>query len=114
MPADSSDRSLFSDWGDPHEYTLGDMGVGECAGEVVSAVEFDLAASEREVFEAQVAFENGQVQQAGTTAYRSMVHAAKALVKLMNPNISACAPREGFRAKFSLGRKNDEVQSQCA
>jgi len=87
-PANPSDRSLFSDWGDPREYTLGDMGVGECAGEVVSAVEFDLAAAEREVFEAQVAFENGQTQQAGTTAYLSMLHAAKALVKLMNPNIS--------------------------
>ena len=86
-PADPSDRSLFSDWGDPREFTLGDMGTGECAGEVISAVEFDLAAAEREVFEAQVAFENGQVQQAGATAYRSMVHAAKALVKLMNPNI---------------------------
>ncbi len=27
-PADPSDRSFFSDWGDPREYTLGDMGVG--------------------------------------------------------------------------------------
>ena len=36
-PADPSDRSFFSDWGDPREYTLGDMATGECAGEVVSA-----------------------------------------------------------------------------
>jgi sulfite reductase (ferredoxin) len=28
-PADPTDRSFFSDWGDPREYTLGDMGVGE-------------------------------------------------------------------------------------
>jgi sulfite reductase (ferredoxin) len=83
-----SDRSLFSDWGDPREYTLGDMGVGECAGEVVSAIEFDLAAAEREVFEAQVALDNGKVDQAGKTAYLSMLHGAKALVKLMNPLIS--------------------------
>ena len=27
------DRSYFSDWGDPREYTLGDMGQGECAGD---------------------------------------------------------------------------------
>ena len=59
----SDDRSFFSDWGDPREYTLGDMGVGECAGEVVSAVEFDLAAAEREVFEAQMALESGQIEQ---------------------------------------------------
>ena len=81
-PSDPSDRSIFTDWGDPREYTLGDMGIGECAGEVVSAAEFDLAAAEREVFEAQVAWEGGEFQKAGTTAYLAMVHAAKALVKL--------------------------------
>ena len=81
-PADPSDRSIFSDWGDPREYTLGDMGVGECAGEVISTIDFDLAAAERELFEAQVAFESGQFQQAGRTAYLAMLHAAKGLVKL--------------------------------
>ena len=38
----------------------GRQGVGECAGEVVSPVEFELAAAESEVFEAQIAFENGR------------------------------------------------------
>src|SRR6202521_4600952 len=80
-PADPSDRTFFSDWGDPREYSLSDMGVRECAGEVVSAVEFDLAAAERELFEAQVAWESGQIEQAGATAYKSMLRAAKALVK---------------------------------
>jgi len=92
-PADSADRSLFSDWGDPREYTLGDLGVGECAGEVVSAVEFELAAAEREVFEAEVALEKGAVEQAGKTAYYAMLHGAKALVKLADPNISDDAVR---------------------
>jgi len=87
-PADPSDRSFFSDWGDPREYTLGDLGAGECAGEVVSAIDFNLAAAEREVFEAQVAWENGRAEQAGKTAYQSMLHAAKALVKVEFPNIS--------------------------
>ena len=82
LSADSADRSFFSDWGDPREYGLGDMGVGECAGEVVSAIEFDLAAAEREVFQAQVDLDKGNFQQAARTAYLAMVHAAKALVKL--------------------------------
>ena len=82
LPADDADRSFFSDWGDPREYSLGDLGVGECAGEVVSAIEFDLAAAEREVFEAQVDLEKGNFQQAARTAYLAMIHAAKALVKL--------------------------------
>ncbi len=62
----ATDRSFFSDWGDPREYSLGDMGVGECAGEVVSPVDFELAAAESEVFEAQLAFDAGQVEKAGT------------------------------------------------
>jgi len=87
-PVDPSDRSFFSDWGDPREYSLSDMGIGECAGEIVSATDFDLAAAERELFEAQVAWENGQIEQAGTTAYQSMLHAAKTLVKIESPNIT--------------------------
>jgi sulfite reductase (ferredoxin) len=87
-PADPSDRSYFSDWGDPREYSLSDMGIGECAGEVVSAVEFDLAAAERELFEAQVAWESGQIEQAGAMAYKSMLRAAKALVKVETQDIT--------------------------
>ena len=56
--------------------------MGECAGEVISAIEFDLAAAEREVFEAQLDLEKGNFQQAARTAYMAMIHAAKALVKL--------------------------------
>ncbi len=98
-PADLSDRSFFQDWGDPREYTLADMGVGECAGEVVSSVEFDLAAAERELFEAQVALEDGQIEKAGETAYQSMLQAAKALVKIES---STCAGRSGAdRARIS-------------
>ena len=88
LPTDPSDRSFFSDWGDPREYTLSDMGIGECAGEVVSATDFDLAAAERELFEAQVALDGGQIQQAGKTAYQSMLRAAKALVKIETSNIT--------------------------
>jgi sulfite reductase (ferredoxin) len=82
------DRSFFSDWNDPREYSLSDHGVGECAGEVISPIDFELTAAEREVFEAQIAFENNQVEQAGKTAYRAMLHAAKALVKIAKPDIS--------------------------
>jgi len=84
----AGDTSIFSDWGDPREYTLGDMGEGECAGEVVSAVDFGLAAAERELFEAQLAFEKGEVDQAGKFAYRSMLTAARALVRAEDQDVS--------------------------
>jgi sulfite reductase (ferredoxin) len=84
----ASDRSFFSDWGDPREYTLGDMGQGECAGEVVSALDFGLAAAERELFEAQLAHETGDADRAGKGALLAMLTAAKALVQVEKSNIS--------------------------
>ena len=38
------------------------MGVGECAGQVVSPVEFGLQASEREIFSAQDRLDQGGFQ----------------------------------------------------
>jgi sulfite reductase (ferredoxin) len=99
---DPRDRSLFSDWGDPREYSLGDMGIGECAGEVISAVDFDLAAAERELFEAQVALDDSQIEKAGRGAYQAMLRAALGVVKLENPNAKndASAVVSEFRARF--------------
>lgn len=81
VPAYETDPSLYSDWGDPRVYTIGDMGVGECAGEVVSVAQFDLVAAERMVFESQVQLDNGEYAQADGLAYRAMLQAARALVK---------------------------------
>jgi len=88
IPAHEVDRSYYSDWGDPREFTLVDMGVGECAGEVVSQAEFALAASERELFEAQLLLDGGRSQDATKAAYASMLHAAQGLVKSQDPGIS--------------------------
>ena len=88
IPAHEVDRSYYSDWGDPREFTLQDMGTGECAGEVVSQAEFALAASERELFEAQLLLDGGRPQDAVKTAYASMLRAAQGLVKTQNLGIS--------------------------
>jgi sulfite reductase (ferredoxin) len=81
VPVYEKDRSYYSDWGDPREFTIGDMGVGECAGEVISVTQFDLADAERLVFEAQVHLENESYAQADAMAYRAMIQAAVSLVK---------------------------------
>jgi sulfite reductase (ferredoxin) len=88
VPGYIQDRTAYSDWGDPREHTLGDLGVGECAGEVVSLTEFGLAASERQVFEAQLYLDNDDAPKAGQVAYRAMLQAAKALIQLQNVDIS--------------------------
>jgi sulfite reductase (ferredoxin) len=81
VPAYEKDRSIYSDWGDPREFTIGDMGVGECAGEVISATQFDLVDAERLVFEAQIQLESENYVQADALAYRAMTQAAMALIK---------------------------------
>ena len=78
------------------------MGVGECAGEVVPFVEMGLAASEREVFEAQLFFDAGDLDQAKQMAYRAMLTAAKALVKTEWLDVPDDADRivNEFRTRF--------------
>jgi sulfite reductase (ferredoxin) len=78
------------------------MGVGECAGEVVSQAQFTFAASERELFEAQIRFDAGDFRNAVTMSYGAMVRAAQALVKTQNPDISddGEAILSEFRSRF--------------
>jgi sulfite reductase (ferredoxin) len=87
LPSYEQDRSFYSDWGDPREYTIDDMGVGECAGEVVPYVEMGLAASEREIFEAQVLLDEGKADGAVKRAYSAMLEAARSLAREKSPNL---------------------------
>lgn len=102
VPPHDDTPEFYSDWGDPREFTLGDMGIGECAGEVVSLAEFDLAAGEAQVFEAQLQLEEGDPTQADQLAYEGMLLAAKGLIKTEFIDISDDPDdivRE-FRARF--------------
>jgi sulfite reductase (ferredoxin) len=102
IPTHDEDPTLYTDWGDIREFTIGDIGVGECAGEVVSHAEFGLAAAERQVFEAQVLLDENQYQKAGETAYTSMYQAALTLVEEQFFNVSKDPDHvaEEFRTRF--------------
>jgi len=91
LPTYEQDPSYYSDWGDPREYTISDMGEGECAGEVVPYVEVELASAERELFESQILMDEKKLAEARARAFSSMVIAARALVKERNANVSADA-----------------------
>lgn len=78
---------FYRDWGDPRTFAISDIGVGECAGEIVPSIDFDLLASEREVFQAQDRLDQRDVEGAATIAYRAMMLAAKALAKTKRPTI---------------------------
>lgn len=88
VPEYQSDASYYTDWGDVREFTTSDVGVGECAGEVVSLSDFGLKQADREVFEAQIAFDEKDYQKAADLSFKAMVSAAQGLIKDQNPDIS--------------------------
>jgi sulfite reductase (ferredoxin) len=87
VPSYEAAPEFYSDWGDPREYTIGDMGEGECAGEVVAFAVMGLASAERELFEAQLLLDEGKTGPAGNKAYGAMVTAAKSITRELNPNL---------------------------
>jgi len=88
VPPYLEDSSFYTDWGDPRVFTLGDMGVGECAGEVVSLTEVELQSAERICFEAQVELEDGRLDEAEDKAYKAMIRSAAALLRKEFQDIS--------------------------
>ncbi|MBT5955653.1 MAG: nitrite/sulfite reductase [Candidatus Marinimicrobia bacterium] len=102
VPSYEEDSSYYSDWGDPREFSLGDMGVGECAGEIVTREEFELQTAEREVFEAQLALEEKNFRDANDKSYHAMLNAARALIRIENydvPNSPEIIVQE-FKVRF--------------
>jgi sulfite reductase (ferredoxin) len=99
VPPHDTHPEFYSDWADPREFTTGDMGTGECAGEVVSQVEFALAAAEREAFEAQVLLDKSEAQTAGERACHAMLRAAQGLTRIRVPDLDDDPNRivEAFR-----------------
>ena len=89
VPPYIEDSSFYTDWGDPRVFTLGDMGVGECAGEVVSLTEVELQSAERICFEAQVELEDGKLNEAEEKAYKAMIRGASALLRKEFQDISS-------------------------
>jgi sulfite reductase (ferredoxin) len=102
LPAFEDEPELFTDWGDSRVYSISDIGVGECAGEVVSLFSIEIAKAESEHFEALVALDDGDYAQADERAYRSMLMAARALVRTRYLNVGQEPDQvvEEFRQRF--------------
>src|SRR5262249_55128309 len=72
-----------SDWGDPRQYSgTGDIGTGECAGEIVSLADFGFTEAESMAFEAQLLLDEGKFREADELAYKAMLKSAWTLVQL--------------------------------
>ena len=81
IPEYVDNPEFYTDWGDARVFTLGDMGVGECAGEVVSLTEVELQSAERICFEAQISLDEGDLSIALDKAQKAMIRGASALIR---------------------------------
>ncbi|PJF23397.1 MAG: sulfite reductase [Phototrophicales bacterium] len=81
LPTFEQKPDFFSDWGDSRVYTIGDIGIGECAGEVVSLFSIEIVKAESEHFEALVALDEGDYELAVERAYKAMLLAARSLIR---------------------------------
>ncbi len=81
LPTIDEKPEFFSDWGDSRIYSIADIGVGECAGEVVSLFSMEISRAESEHFDALIALDEGDYELADKRAYNAMVLAARALVR---------------------------------
>ncbi len=91
IPPLDEDPSYYTDWGDARIFTMGDMGSGECAGQVISSTDLELTKAESIAFDAQIALEDGDLARADERAYAAMVAGARALVRTENPNVADVA-----------------------
>jgi sulfite reductase (ferredoxin) len=102
VPPYETHSEYYTDWGDPREFTMGDLGIGECAGEVVTLFSMEIAKAESEAFEAMVALDEGDYEKADALAYHAMVLAARALVTIQYLDVGDDRNRiiEEFRTRF--------------
>jgi sulfite reductase (ferredoxin) len=93
---------FYSDWSDIREFTIGDLGVGECAGEVVSLFGIEVVKAESQSFDAQIAVEEGDYEGAEELAYAAMLSAARALVRTEHIDVTENADDivQEFKARF--------------
>ncbi len=80
VPIYELNPQVYSDWGDPREFSIGDIGIGECAGEVVSLFSMNIAQAEAAAFDGLVALDEGDHALADQKAFQAMLLAARSLV----------------------------------
>ena len=102
LPTYEEKPDLFLDWGDSRSYSIGDIGVGECAGEVVSLFSIEISKAESEHFDALLALDEGDYRQAEGRSYQAMLMAARALIRTQYLDVTMDADDivSEFRTRF--------------
>ncbi|MCE5288364.1 MAG: nitrite/sulfite reductase [Nocardiaceae bacterium] len=89
IPVYAEAPEFYTDFADARLFTMGDHGVGECAGEVVSLFGLEVLKAESASWDAQLALEEDHdATKAEQLAYNAMVLAARALVRSEFPDVT--------------------------
>ena len=88
VPPRDEAPEFYTDWGDARDFTIGDLGVGECAGEVVSLFGIEVVKAESQAFEAQIFLDEGEFEEAEALAYGAMLTAARSLVRIQHIDVT--------------------------
>jgi sulfite reductase (ferredoxin) len=92
VPAFEENSDYYRDWGHDAEYSLKDMGMGECAGQLVEMVELQLNESDRDIFEANLLLEKGRHEEALERVFDATLKAMAAM--LTTQGVQADGPQK--------------------
>ena len=91
LPPYAEDPSYYFDWEAEEEFTLEDLGPGECAGGAIEMIDNRILEAEQELYQARILAEKHQYAMAINKSYRAVVAGAKALLVTegIDPNTDA-------------------------
>ena len=91
LPSYAEDPSYYFDWEAEEEFSLEDLGPGECAGGAIEMIDNRILEAEQELYQARILAEKHQYAMAINKSYRAVVAGAKALLVTegIDPNTDA-------------------------
>ncbi|NKB81627.1 MAG: HEPN domain-containing protein [Nitrospirales bacterium] len=91
LPTFSEDPTYYYDWEADEEFSMEDLGPGECAGGALEMIDNRILEAEQELYQARVLADKHQYGFAINKAYRAVVAGAKALLVTegIDPNTDA-------------------------
>ena len=91
LPSYQDDKEFYFDWEGDEEFSVEDLGPGECAGGALEMIDNRILEAEQELYQSRILLEKHQYAMAINKAYRAVVAGAKAILVTegIDPNTDA-------------------------
>lgn len=91
LPSYQDDQKFYFDWEGDEEFSVEDLGPGECAGGALEMIDNRILEAEQELYQTRILVEKHQYAMAINKAYRAVVAGAKAILVTegIDPNTDA-------------------------